>query len=112
MARSGSCSDTTASNASASPTRASDGVTRVLEEAGETLPKEDRVLGDHDPHGIATSTRVPLPRGLTISSVPPCAATRSRRPARPGAAADDGTADTVVRNGDVQRAVVLRAHGR
>ena len=28
-------------------------------------------------------TRVPLPRGLTISNVPPCAATRSRRPARP-----------------------------
>ena len=63
--------------------RRGDLVTRVLEEAGETLPKEDRVLGDHDPHGIATSTRVPLPCGLTICNVPPCAATRSRRPASP-----------------------------
>ena len=60
-----------------------DVVTGVLEQAGEALAQEDGVLRDHDPHGIATSTRVPSPRGLTISSVPPCAATRSRRPARP-----------------------------
>ena len=60
-----------------------DGVPGVLEQAGEALAEKDRVLRDHDPHGIATSTRVPFPRGLTMSNVPPCAATRSRRPARP-----------------------------
>ena len=83
IARSGSCSATTASSDSASPTRATTVVPGVLEQAGEPLAEEHRVLGDHDSHGIATSTRVPLPRGLTISKVPPCAATRSRSPARP-----------------------------
>src|SRR5215210_5875786 len=58
-------------------------VTGVFEETGEALAQEDRVLGDHDSHGIATSTRVPPPRGLTTSNVPPWAATRSRKPARP-----------------------------
>ena len=75
-----------------------DGVSGVLEQAGETLAEEDRVLGDHDPHGIATSTRVPLPRGLTISKRPPMRGDAVSEAGEAGAAADDGTADAVVRD--------------
>ena len=61
IARSGSCSATTASSDSASPTRAST-VARVLEQPGEPLAQEDRVLGDHESHGIATSRVCRRPR--------------------------------------------------
>ena len=58
-------------------------VAGVLEQAREALAQEDRVLGDHDPHGISASSRVPAPGGLSIRSVPPWASTRSARPVNP-----------------------------
>ena len=83
----------------------------VLEEAGKTLAEYDRVLGDHDPHGIATSTRVPLPRGLTISTS--LHAQRRGLASRRGRSrADDGAAHSVVGDGHVQRAVVLHRSNR
>src|SRR5919108_5250251 len=60
-----------------------DGVAGVFEEPSEALTQEHGVLGDHDSHGIATSTVVPSPSGLSTANVPPCAATRSRSPASP-----------------------------
>ena len=59
----------------------------VLEQPREPFAQEDGVLGDHDPHGISASIRVPAPGGLWMSSVPPWASTRSVRPIEPGAAA-------------------------
>ena len=58
-------------------------VAGVLEQAGEALAQEDGVLGDHDAHGSSTAIRVPAPGGLSMASVPPCAATRSSIPAGP-----------------------------
>ena len=46
---------------SASPTRADHLVAGVLEQAGEALAQQYRVLGDHDPHGSTASIRVPAP---------------------------------------------------
>src|SRR6187455_670776 len=60
-----------------------DRVTGILEQPRDPLAEEHGVVGDHDSHGSATSTRVPRPRGLETASVPPWAATRSCRPARP-----------------------------
>src|SRR6478672_6836344 len=56
---------------------------RVLEQAGESLAEQGRVLRDHDAHGITTSTRVPPPSGLVMRSSPRNAETRSWRPASP-----------------------------
>jgi hypothetical protein len=36
----------------------------VLEEMDDTLPKQHRVLGDHDSHGTSTATVVPPWGGL------------------------------------------------
>src|SRR5438094_6958833 len=55
----------------------------ILEQSREPLAQQDRVLGDHDPHGISASSRVPAPVGLWISSVPPWASTLSVRPVSP-----------------------------
>ena len=62
---------------------ADDLVAGVLEQPGEPLAQQHGVLGDHDAHGSSTATRVPAPGGLSIASVPPWAATRSRIPASP-----------------------------
>ncbi len=43
------------------------GVAGVLEQSCESLAQEHGILGDHDSHGIATSTVVPPPRGLAMS---------------------------------------------
>ena len=43
----------------------------ILKQSCEPLTKQDGVLGDHDPHGISTSIRVPAPRGLWMRNVPP-----------------------------------------
>ena len=53
-------------------------VAGVLEQPGEPLAQEHGVLGDHDSHGIATSMRVPPPRGLDDRR----ACRRGRRPGR------------------------------
>src|SRR5262245_58787721 len=55
----------------------------VLEQLGEPLAQQHRVLGDHDPHGISPTTSVPPPGGLSIHSCPPRASTRSARPRSP-----------------------------
>src|SRR5690242_14412435 len=46
-----------------------DGVSGVLEQSGQALADEYRVLRDHYSHGMAASMRVPPPSGLTISRV-------------------------------------------
>ena len=58
-------------------------VAGILEQPCEPFAEQHRVLGDHESHGIATSMRVPPPRGLAITSVPPWAETRSSSPASP-----------------------------
>ncbi len=52
-------------------------VAGVLEQPGQALAEEGRVLADHDAHGSAASTSVPRPSGLATCSEPPRAATRS-----------------------------------
>ena len=43
----------------------------------ESLPHQQLVLADHDPHGSSAHNRVPAPGVLSSSSLPPTAATRS-----------------------------------
>ena len=71
-------------------------VAGVLEQPCEPLAQEHGVLGDHESHGIATSMRVPPPRGLAISSVPPCGGDAIVEAGQPGAAAGACAADAVV----------------
>src|SRR3954447_1218913 len=49
----------------------------VRQQARHPRPEEHDVVGDHDPHGIVTSTRGPS-SPVTVSTVPPSASTRSR----------------------------------
>src|SRR6266540_309471 len=60
-----------------------DGVAGVDEQPGETFSEEGGVLADHDTHGRTASIVVPPPRGLVTVRSPPCAPTRSARPASP-----------------------------
>ena len=101
MASSGACSPTSASRAVGVAGAPDDLVAGVLEQAGEALPQEHRVLGDHDPHGKRTASRVPAPGGLSTVSVPPWAATRSRIPGSPVPGRQRRAADAVV--GDHER---------
>ena len=55
----------------------------VAEQPRRALAEQDRVVGDHDPHGSSTISRVPAPSGLSTSSRPSSAATRSASPRRP-----------------------------
>ena len=55
----------------------------VCQDVGQALPQQDGVLGDHDPHGITASTRVPPPERLSTVSRPPSASTRSASRAGP-----------------------------
>ena len=55
----------------------------LLEQRAIALAQQHRVLGDHDAHGISARTTVPSPGGLSTSSVPSSAATRSASPRRP-----------------------------
>src|SRR5690606_31644826 len=49
----------------------------------QALAQQGRVLGDHDTHGILTSTVVGPPRGLCSTTAPPWTATRSASPVTP-----------------------------
>ena len=62
---------------SASPTAATTSWPCVGEQAGEPVPQEDRVLGDHDAHGSSTTRMVGPPGGLDD-----VAASRRRRATR------------------------------
>src|SRR5262249_43733024 len=53
------------------------------EQASHALAEEQRVVGDHDTHGISALSRVPTPGGLSRTSVPPSASTRSDSPRSP-----------------------------
>src|SRR5262245_1832718 len=55
----------------------------LLQEAGQALPEQDDVLGDHDAHGISTVSTVPAPGGLLRRTRPPSASTRSMIPRSP-----------------------------
>src|SRR5439155_382035 len=55
----------------------------LAEQRDQALAEQQRVLGDHDPHGSSSSIVVPAPRGELIRSSPSSAATRARSPARP-----------------------------
>src|SRR5262245_39954696 len=52
-------------------------------QAGEAFSDEEGVFGDDHAHGIAASTRVPRPGGLSITRCPSSASTRSRNPLIP-----------------------------
>ena len=107
IASSGACSPTRASSVGGIAGAADDLVAGVLEEAGEALAEEHRVLGDHDAHGSSTAISVPCPAGERRASEPPEAATRSAMPASPRPAATDRAADAVV--GDDEAEDVVRA---
>ena len=55
----------------------------LLEQPHDPLAQQHRVLGDDYAHGITARTVVPPPGGLTTSSLPSSAATRSASPRRP-----------------------------
>ena len=82
-ATSGRCSATAASSESKSPASADDLDPGGLEHARDALAQQQRVLGDHDPHGITPRTRVPPPGGLVDRRA--CRrAPRAGRPSRAG----------------------------
>src|SRR4051794_34726048 len=56
---------------------------RVLEQPGDALAQQDTVVGDDYAHGISALRMVPRPGGLSSSSRPSRAATRSASPRRP-----------------------------
>ena len=88
--------------------RGDDVVPGVGEQAGQALPEQRGVLADHDAHGSTASTTVPRPAGLSTSSVPPAAATRSASPASPAPGPDRGAAAAVVADPHGQPSVVAR----
>ena len=70
---------------------------RVLEQPHDALAQQDRVLGDDYAHGITARDRGPARRGgLSTSSRPSSAATRSASPRRPEPRLRVGAADAVV----------------
>ena len=77
-------------------------VAGVLEQPGEALAQQHRVLGDHDTHGSSTAMRVPAPAGLSSASRPPWAATRSTIPASPLPDTGRRAADPVVGHDQAQ----------
>ena len=87
IARSGSCASTAASSESKSPASAADLDAGGLQHARDPFAQQQRVLADHDPHGITPRTRVPPPGGLSTTSVPSSAASRSAIPRSPEPAA-------------------------
>src|SRR6185295_19104487 len=56
---------------------------RGIEDAHDSLAKQDGIVGDHYAHGTSARTRVPSPAGLVTSSRPSSAATRSPSPRSP-----------------------------
>ena len=62
-------------------------VAGVLEQAREPLAQEDSVLGDHDPHGISASSRVPAPRRAVDQERPALRLDPVGQAGEPGAAA-------------------------
>ena len=68
-----------------------------IEQAGDSLANQWRIIGDYDAHGNSARTVVPCPGSLSTTSVASSASSRSRRPARPESAASVCTADSVVR---------------
>src|SRR5262249_18968166 len=56
---------------------------RLGEQTRHSLAQEHGVVGDHDTQGISALSRVPAPGGLSRTSVPPSASTRSESPRSP-----------------------------
>src|SRR5262249_3530614 len=52
----------------------------LVEQACYPLPQQDRVLADHDSHGITALSLVPPPAGPLASSPPPSAGPRAGTP--------------------------------
>ena len=53
------------------------------QDPGEAFSKQDRVIGDHYPHGHLARSRVPPEGRSSTSSHPPAAPARSRMPCKP-----------------------------
>ena len=83
IARSGSCSATSGEQRLGVADAPDDLVPASSSRPARPSRSSTRVLGDHDAHGNSAAIRVPAPGGLSMTSVPPCAATRSASPARP-----------------------------
>ena len=83
IATSGRCASTSASSSSPSAARPDDVEARLGEQPREPLAQEHRVVGEDHSHGISACTTVPRPGGLSTSSRPPSASTRSASPRSP-----------------------------
>ena len=70
--------------------------TGLLEQSGEALAQDHRIVGQGYSHGISARRDVPRPGGLETVSVPPSASMRSARPAQTRAAGVRRAADAVV----------------
>src|SRR5262249_41074841 len=60
--------------------RVQDQVPFGFEQPAQAFPGDDRVVGNHHPHGISARTVVPPPGGDLASRQPPTPLTRSVRP--------------------------------
>ena len=110
MATSGRCSATAASSASPSPTLAT-ARCRPRPAGGQALAQQQRVVGDHDPHGTSASIDRAAAGALADRQRPTAASARSAMPRRP-LPRRLGAAAAVVVDQQTSRSVSSRAEHR